>query len=439
MSSPLEPNMTTRKFNQLLVSLGVTITLLANAYPQASRTVMVQSNTGVLLFPTNLFTANASSARSGLSLGWSALTNTNAATSLLGTKTNGEIVYSGTNILSFTSAPKFSGIVVGDGSTNTQYGTVVVTEGVNEISYGPFSISYKNNGDASTNYIEFQNAVFSGAWTFDSVVSFLDGFVAAGTRSNLSLGATWLTNTNVTNFRTAIGLGATNSVTFSNVAVSGTLTVSNQGAARTNLGLGATWLTNTDVTNFRNAIGLGLTALTNSTTTSFLSSVLPLYSNNAGKVLAVNSTASDVEWVVAAAGTNTNSLSLPLALTNGGTGATNAATARTNLGLGATWLTNDNAANFNTALSLGTASIATFGRVDLGPVTLDDSSQDLTVSSTGNERFRVGTDGITVKGANAKISFPDVTYTNVPANTTNAAKWLRIEFGTNTYYAPLYQ
>jgi hypothetical protein len=40
---------------------------------------------------------------------------------------------------------------------------------------------------------------------------------AGGTRSNLSLGATWLTNTNVTNFRTAIGLGATNDVLFQTV------------------------------------------------------------------------------------------------------------------------------------------------------------------------------------------------------------------------------
>jgi hypothetical protein len=45
-------------------------------------------------------------------------------------------------------------------------------------------------------------------------ISFADLTSAAATRSSLGLGATWLTNTSVTNFRTDIGLGATNSVTF---------------------------------------------------------------------------------------------------------------------------------------------------------------------------------------------------------------------------------
>jgi hypothetical protein len=36
----------------------------------------------------------------------------------------------------------------------------------------------------------------------------------SSSRTNLGLGATWLTNTNVTNFRSAIGLGATNDVLF---------------------------------------------------------------------------------------------------------------------------------------------------------------------------------------------------------------------------------
>jgi hypothetical protein len=47
---------------------------------------------------------------------------------------------------------------------------------------------------------------------------------ASTTRTNLSLGATWLTNTSAANFRTAIGLGETNAVTFSNITASGTLT-----------------------------------------------------------------------------------------------------------------------------------------------------------------------------------------------------------------------
>jgi hypothetical protein len=48
---------------------------------------------------------------------------------------------------------------------------------------------------------------------------------AAATRTNLSLGATWLTNANVTNFRSAIGLGILDSVQFSNATVSTLLEV----------------------------------------------------------------------------------------------------------------------------------------------------------------------------------------------------------------------
>jgi hypothetical protein len=88
----------------------------------------------------------------------------------------------------------------------------------------------------------------------------------------LGLGATWLTNTNVTNFRTAIGLGATNDVTFETVNVdqlswegnlvfepeTGTFWTdigfenpTNAAATRTNLGLGWPALTNTNAATFQ--------------------------------------------------------------------------------------------------------------------------------------------------------------------------------------------
>jgi hypothetical protein len=44
---------------------------------------------------------------------------------------------------------------------------------------------------------------------------------ASTTRTNLSLGATWLTNTSVANFRTAIGLGASNDVVFNSLELDG--------------------------------------------------------------------------------------------------------------------------------------------------------------------------------------------------------------------------
>ena len=46
-------------------------------------------------------------------------------------------------------------------------------------------------------------------------------------RTNLGLGLSALTNANTTNFRTAIGLGATNSVLFSNISASGYISIGN--------------------------------------------------------------------------------------------------------------------------------------------------------------------------------------------------------------------
>jgi hypothetical protein len=54
-------------------------------------------------------------------------------------------------------------------------------------------------------------------WT--NAFSFSTNTVAAQVRTNFSLGATWLTNDNVTNFRTAIGLGLLSLTNTSNVTV----------------------------------------------------------------------------------------------------------------------------------------------------------------------------------------------------------------------------
>jgi hypothetical protein len=63
----------------------------------------------------------------------------------------------------------------------------------------------------------------------EDVFQFEQSSDTAIARTNLGLGATWLTNTNVTNFRTAIGLGATNTAFFNSVslAADGSLTIGN--------------------------------------------------------------------------------------------------------------------------------------------------------------------------------------------------------------------
>jgi hypothetical protein len=102
-------------------------------------------------------------------------------------------------------------------------------------------------------------------WT--NAFSFSTNTVAAQVRTNLSLGSTWLTNTNVTNFRTAIGLGLTNFVEFAQVesghffvadGPNGIVFETDSVAAitRTNLGIPLPALTNTN--NFNTLKELGI-------------------------------------------------------------------------------------------------------------------------------------------------------------------------------------
>jgi hypothetical protein len=142
--------------------------------------------------------------------------------------TNGRVVYSGTNTLTFTNG----NLNVGDFNVNA----------------GLLS-AYNVTFDFEQRRIETtDNGVVIG-WgsgiTLDFGLPINFGTNAATTRTNLSLGATWLTNTNVTNFRSAIGLPWSG------------LTNTNASGFRSALELSAGWLTNTNVTNFRTAIGLG--------------------------------------------------------------------------------------------------------------------------------------------------------------------------------------
>jgi hypothetical protein len=83
--------------------------------------------------------------------------------------------------------------------------------------------------------------------------------------------------------------------------------------------------------------------------------LLPAYSGNASKVLALNSNATDVQWVTMTAGTNTNTVNFPILISQGGSGATTASGARNNLSLGAAWLTNTSVATFRSDIGLGAA------------------------------------------------------------------------------------
>jgi hypothetical protein len=133
---------------------------------------------------------------------------------------NGVVAYSSTNTLQLPSSVKFGG------------DTRIIS-----------SILQFDDQDR----ISLEEARFVGDWTFAGTITFE---AAASVRTNLGLGAAWLTNGNVTNFRTAIGLGATNDVAFNSV------NVTNAAATRTNIGLPLPALTNTsNVTMMRALAG----------------------------------------------------------------------------------------------------------------------------------------------------------------------------------------
>ena len=213
--------------------------------------------------------------------------------------TNGRIAYSGTNELMFTNAVGFA------------EGDLKITEA---------------GGIAWAGQLKYEPE----SQTFFSALAFSSTNVSAATRTNLSLGAAWLTNGNVTNFRTAIGLGATNSVSIGedggslttddlnagnvNVSFAVTFTTNTAAAAtRTNLGLGATWLTNTNVTNFRSAINVA--SATNYDGVADKS--LALVDNDGNAVRLSYDESGGDEWIVSNPLSFRTAIGLPLpALTN---------------------------------------------------------------------------------------------------------------------------
>jgi hypothetical protein len=305
-----------------------------------------QTNTGTaaINFQGDASSKMAANTRANLGLGWSALTNSNAGTGLVSVNTNGEVV-SPTNfwqVAPISTTVQYQTNVVStstNAATNSRnlflYSLATSVSGITNTITLPTNPATTFEGDratiihgasttnavtavrqlgAATNIItlnQYEEAVLfiyrSGAWGLADNISYVEPIYFSGTnaaanaatsRTNLGLGATWLTNTNVTNFRTAIGLGSANAVSFSTVAAQeiydsvgnkvidlenfilgvGTTAAlewaTNQvqvnvpilfngtnsaSATRTNLGLPLPALTNTNNANFRNAIELGAT------------------------------------------------------------------------------------------------------------------------------------------------------------------------------------
>jgi len=582
--------MMTRKFNLLLSLLGVLVT--STAYPQAARTVMVQSNNAALLYPTNLWSANAPQARAGLGLG-SAATNpasafqpaSSALSNIITGQFSSAITFSGTNAAANAAASRTN---LGLGESNQVYIGNLVLSDTNGISFDEAAAADNTRtnlglGTFKTTSDDSFSEIYSGSdlrIVASDIITFYEAFDFIGTnaanyksqsrialglplpaltntnnanfRTAIGLGATWLTNSNVTNFRTAIGLGETNDVVLQSVTFGLDLTnalivtVDNQGLflgteqtntafsainfngagssrlaanTRTNLGLGATWLTNTDggvsfldevfggtnefvnwantnlvVSNaattrledldgdensdafyfestftgsewnvpypaaFRQAIGLPLAALTNTNAANFRTAIelgssdSPIFE----KIFLFNTESSigryNWEYVGTGAqggitfgvvsgdglqaisiGRNSEELIIfsNSIFFNGSqswvTNETYRATTRTNLGLGWSALTNTNAANFRTAVGLGSTNNVTF------------NSADFTDDATTRTNLRLRWTGLTNTNSSTFQGALFPATNAAPFNLTNVAAWVDIRVGNTTYKVPLYQ
>ena len=250
-------------------------------------------------------------ARTNLGLGWSALTNTNAATSLLGFTTNGQIV-AATNV-AFTNSVNFGEI---------KADSIIIPK-----TGAPLVVMYTSNGSL--------NASIGGIIVSPSPPTVS---IAGGYKLELSSGANL-------NFAGGNSISNAPTINFANTT--------NAAQTRTNLGLGWSALTNTNVTNFRSNIGLGWSALTNINSELFNTAIGLGVSNVAYFSEVGVGRTTDAYTMGGIAGIpNPNSgfsfkqSGIPfltisnLTGTNGGAlifhGTVGAATTRTNLGLGAT-------------------------------------------------------------------------------------------------------
>ena len=229
---------------------------------------------------------------------------------------------------------------------------------------------------------------------------------AAISRTNLGLGLPALTNTNVTNFRTAIGLGQSNDVTFQAITAQGL-----------SLGLGASsWMTVDETGIEVNVPYSGNITITQTDATNGL--LFIRRTNNEAFLGMANLIAS-----------NNTTVSNETLFRVGVSEATNKAA---QFGFRST-NTNGN----------GVAVFSVFGFNALMMVGADASTNAVIYSGggTNNEVMTLIRDGATEFARPIRFSTNASTRpsTNAPANTTNVAAWVEMRIGTNSYRVQLFQ
>lgn len=340
-------------------SILTTIAFLALAVSGLAQTRSVIVNTsGVVQSPTNFWSADVTNARSGLGLGTAATnpatafqpsslvlsnlssSNGSALTNLTAANITGTVALASNVTGTVALASNVTGTIAisngGSGATTTagartNFGLGALS--TNEIGFGNVKM-----GNFGVNFIEpvNQEIVFGLPTDTDPVylnpIHWNDG----GVRTALGLGLSVLTNTNTSNFRTAIGLGVTNDVTFGSVTAS---------SIKDSTGTRAL-----DLLNFSLTFGTNYVLEWSATEVQF-SKPLTFF------------------------GTNT------------------AATTRTNLGLG--W-TGTNAAISRTNLGLGTTNDVGFDELAVRYASFEDGGNGVVVSSNGISFF--GASVATVRG-----------------------------------------
>jgi hypothetical protein len=258
----------------------------------------------------------------------------------------------------------------------------------------------------------------------------------------LGLGATWLTNTNGANFRTEIGLGISNQVFFERVQVAGNVIDASAFTGDFNAPHGSKY-------------SFGASQAANSwfefATNNQLISVV-VNSNNVANFASNNLGVNGDITINQTTATNgllfirrTNAepfLGLANLIASNNTTVSNETLFR----VGVAEATNRSAQfGFRTTNTNGNgvAVFSVFGYNALMQIGADASTNAVIYSGggTNNEVMTLIRDGATEFARPIRFSTNASTRpsTNAPANTTNAAAWVEMRIGTNSYRVPLYQ